>query len=537
MRILPPSKYWWRPFLLVALILAIAFLLIGPPTWWATQIRYALAPVLKNRVRDDAGILPKDDESRFEIFLQMIDDESGVDIRFVLVPEVRGESLEDFSTRTARELGVGRDAGRRGLLFIYDTSAHRLRLEVGATMEPIITDAFAGYLIREHVRNFFGTGNPSLGLRTTLFIVQHRLRRAVLAFDDDPRVYQFIEDSRRLALGGGASGDMRVDRAEAFLNRQSGSSPEARAYFSPQPSPEAAHARFLEWLGRGGYETDVPLLTPESQRYMASLPMTRGYNDFILMSEYGQAYRVDTRGGLAMAYFTTNPLLSPHFFRRTPEGWTIDIFAELRNTRNYSGYWYTWGLVESGDDFATTFADRYLDMSGVLRVAGGDNRPLPAKAFPDVTLWPAPHPEDSLVRVTVEEATARIAEVHGRSVIMLYDRASWKELAMVAARCRAAGAEVLAFYTDQEAQDVWNLPQALAYVRAPFAAVHLEDWRPGELRIAMQPVGVRVGKRVGDTWGPPIVAVRDGANGVLLQTEGIRELERGAGELVAACER
>jgi uncharacterized protein len=130
--------------------------------------------VLKNRVRDDAGILPKDDESRFEIFLQMIDDESGVDIRFVLVPEVRGESLEDFSTRTARELGVGRDADRRGLLFVYDTSAHRLRIEVGATMEPIITDAFAGYLIREHVRNFFGTGNPSLGLRTSGWTASRR---------------------------------------------------------------------------------------------------------------------------------------------------------------------------------------------------------------------------------------------------------------------------------------------------------------------------------------------------------------------------
>ena len=533
MRILPPSKYWWRPFLLVALILAIAFLVVGPPAWWAAQIRYALAPVLKNRVRDDAGILPKDDESRFEIFLQQIDDESGVDIRFVLVPEVRGESLEDFSVRTARELGVGRDGDRRGLLFVYDTSAHRLRIEVGATMEPIITDAFAGYLIREHVRNFFGTGNPSLGLRTTLFIVQHRLRRAVLAFDDDPRVYQFIEDARRLALGAGASGDMRVDRAQAFLNRPGGSSPEALAYFSPQPSPEAAFARFLEWLGRGGYETDVPLLTPQTQRYIASLPMTRGYNDFILMSEFGQAYRVDTRGELAMLYFTTNPLLSPHLLRRTPAGWTIDIFAELQNTRNYSGYWYTWGLVESGDDFATTFADRYLDMSGVLRVAGGDNRPLPAKAFPDVTLWPAPHPEDSLERVTVEEAAARIAAVPGRSVIMLYPQSTVLALAKIAERCRAAGAEVLAFNMDKEPQDVWNLPPALAYAGAPFPAVHLEQWPSGALVAAMRPVGVRVTM----SWAPPIVAVRDGASGVLLQTEGVRELERGSDDLVAACER
>ena len=172
-------------------------------------------------------------------------------------------------------------------------------------------------------------------------------------------------------------------------------------------------------------------------------------------------------------------------------------------------------------------------MSGVLRVAGGDNRPLPAKAFPDVTLWPAPHPEDSLVRVTVEEAAARIAAVPGRSVIMLYPQSTVLKLAKVAERCRAAGAEVLAFNMDKAPQDVWNLPTALAYAGAPFPAVHLEQWPSGALVAAMRPLGVRVAM----SWAPPIVAVRDGANGVLVQTEGMRELESGSDDLVAACER
>ena len=34
-----------------------------------------------------------------------------------------------------------------------------------------------------------------------------------------------------------------------------------------------------------------------------------------------------------------------------------------------------------------------------------------------------------------------------------------------------------------------------------------------------------------------IVAVRDGANGVLLQTERVDELENGSDDLIAACER
>jgi hypothetical protein len=81
---------------------------------------------------------------------------------------------------------------------------------VGAQLEGVVTDAFAGYLIRDHVRAFFGTGNPTTGLRTALIMIQHRLREAVLGHDYDPEVLAFIDDRRRLAVGGGATGTTRV---------------------------------------------------------------------------------------------------------------------------------------------------------------------------------------------------------------------------------------------------------------------------------------------------------------------------------------
>jgi hypothetical protein len=232
-----------------------------------------------------------------------------------------------------------------------------------------------------------------------------------------------------------------------------------------------------------------------------------------------------------MLYFTTNPLVSPHFFRRTPDGWVFDLMGELQNTRNYSGFWYTWGLLESGDDFATRFADRYLDMSGVLRVAGGDNRPLPSKVLPEVKLWPAPRAEDSLVDVTVDEAASRMAAASGRAVVLLYGTNQLEELVQVAERCRAAGAEVLAFNVDQDLPTLWALPQTLAYLGARFPAVHISQWPSGHLTAAMAPLGIRVGRR----WTQPIVAVRDAANGVMVQTEGLDMLRDGAEQLISAC--
>jgi uncharacterized protein len=78
-----------------------------------------------------------------------------------------------------------------------------------------------------------------------------------------------------------------------------------------------------------------------------------------------------------MLYYTDDPLLSPHFFRRTPDGWQLDTSGELRNTRNYVGTTYSWGMDRSGDIYDITFADQILPVGRVLRLRRGDNRPLP----------------------------------------------------------------------------------------------------------------------------------------------------------------
>jgi hypothetical protein len=533
MRIFPRTK-WHVARLILIIGITLHFL---SPAWWAAQARYSSAFLLKNRVRDQAGVLSFGDQWHFERFMQQIDDESGVDVRFLFVPSVPDEKFELFSVRMARAMGMGRDSDRRGVLFVYDVAGHRLRVEVGPMMEPIITDAFAGYLMREHVRTFFGTGNPSLGLRTTLFMVQDRLREAVLGRDYDPTFLQFIADSRRLAVGGGATADLQAGQPAAFLNREGTSSRSVRSYFGPQPTPEAAYQRFLEWLAQGTYATDVPLFTPLSQEYMATLTMTRGFNDHVLMMEYGQPHQVDRRGDLALVYFTTNPLLWPHFLRRTPQGWVIDMWAEVLDVRNYSGWWYTWGLRDNGDDFATTFADHYASYSGLLRVRGGDNRPLPVKAYPGIKLQPPPSPADTLIHITVDEAAGRIGNTRSRSLVLLY--ATWSQdwlagmpaLTNLATECRKAGVEVLAFNTDLEPRALWNLPGVLRRNAAPFEAVHLSRWEHGQLSRAMEPLGIRVGVE----WMAPIVAVRNGPAGVIIQTEGLQEFASRLDALHAAC--
>jgi uncharacterized protein len=496
------------------------------------------------KVDDRVGIIPAFDERKYNEYLVQVQSESGIDVRIALVPDTRGQPLEQFALRAMRELDVGRETGGRGLLIVYDTLAHAMRIEVGPKLEGILPDAFVGYLMREHVDAFFGGGRPELGLRTTLFMVHWRIRMARLGEEYDPSFEEYMRDVRRLASGGGASGRIARDSGVAGFINTSGDAA-ASAYFLPQPSVEAAYRRHHEWLAMGGGQVDVPLFTPASQTYLRRLPMSPAFNAYLLATEFGRRYTVDQRGDLAMLYYTDDPFLSPKFFRRTADGWQMDVFAEVANSQEAAGFWYTWRLRVSGDDFSRVFADRYTPMAvpGVddfYRVAGGDNRALTIRgnASPVESELHRPKPagarsppDSGAVAVeylTVREVAERVRNARGRpAVVVLYGtwneqtRGQFSEIVRVARSCREQGVEFLAFQKDANPRAVADLPVLLARHRAPFPPLQLHPWRSGLLDATMGELGIRVGRQ----WRPPLVAVLDRDGRVVRQAQGVTDWE------------
>jgi hypothetical protein len=431
-----------------------------------------------------------------------------------------------------------------------------MRFEVGPKLEGIDPDAFVGYLMRYHLDAFFGGGRPELGLRTTLFMIHWRIRLARLGEEYDPSFEEYMRDVRRLSSGGGASGRIALDSALAgFINRTGDTA--ASAYFRPQPTVEAAYRRHQEWLALGGGQVDVPLLTPASQIYLQRLPMSPAFNAYILATEFRRSYLVDQRGDLAMLYYTDDPFLSPKFFRRTPDGWQMDVYAEVVNSQEATGFWYTWRLRVSGDDFSRVFADRYTPMNvpGVpdfSRVAGGDNRALTIRgtSVPVASELDrrkdadAPAPTRSATPavqwVTVGEAAQRIRGARGRpAVVLLYGiwndqtRGHFPAVVRAARACRDRGTDFLAFHTDQSPRAIAELPGFLKRHEAPFPALQLYRWRSGLLDATMGELGIRVGRQ----WLPPLAALLDREGRVVWQAQGVTDWEAlpcMAGELVRA---
>jgi uncharacterized protein len=264
------------------------------------------------RLHDKVKALTTEDRRKFNEVLGWLHSENGVDAHVELLPGIGGEPLEEYSLRRMRQLRIGGESARRGLLLVYDRSSGRTRIEVGADLEGVLTDAFIGHINRDNLGQYLSAGEVRDGLYATLFMILDRLRQATLGNDFDPRVLGFVADSRRLALGAGQTTHVGDD---GTLSARAATAAE-RAYFAPQPTVRAAFERFHEWLAYGGQPHDVPLFTATSSEWFEESPNTRAFSEMWLMQEYGHAFRIDERGKLAMLVFTDSPLPQPHFFRK-----------------------------------------------------------------------------------------------------------------------------------------------------------------------------------------------------------------------------
>lgn len=328
----------------------------------------------QSHVLDRAGVIPPQDLPRFEQYMGWIMRESGLDIRFVFLPGTGDKSIEMLATDLMDQLQIGGRTGHeRGVLLLYDMEGQRLKVEVGYGLEGWFPDAFVSYLVQDHARMFFSSGDISLGLRLMLRLLQHRIREAVIGNDFDPRALDKVRPLSHLSGGAGVSANVKLGGSTIASPAPDSVDPMA---YAAGDSPADAYHRYLDWLSRWPVSPQVDMFTPESRNYLASLHLSAPYAEFILLGEYGKPFQVIERGDLALLYFTGTPFVSPHFFVRNDGRWRMDMIAEVRNTREHVGGEYTWAYRGDGDSYTLAFGDQLVTLKGYRRIRDGDNREL-----------------------------------------------------------------------------------------------------------------------------------------------------------------
>lgn len=133
--------------------------------WNGTGLMAAVPPVPDpiRFVNDYAGQLQPDQVQKLEKKLSRYSEQSGNQIVVVIVPELDGRSIEEYSLELAESWGIGQVGRDNGILLLTALRERQVRIEVGYGLEGAVPDAIArrvidGYILPNFKKGDFFTG-------------------------------------------------------------------------------------------------------------------------------------------------------------------------------------------------------------------------------------------------------------------------------------------------------------------------------------------------------------------------------------------
>lgn len=135
------------------------FLILFCANFFALEIPRLTSPVV-----DNAKIMSESKRQELEQFLLSLDKNSSAQIAVLTIPSLKGESLEEYSIRVAREWGLGNAEDSKGVLLLIAFDEKKIRIETGYGVEGDLTDAKCGMIIRNVIAPNFQNGKYSEGI-------------------------------------------------------------------------------------------------------------------------------------------------------------------------------------------------------------------------------------------------------------------------------------------------------------------------------------------------------------------------------------
>jgi uncharacterized protein len=121
-------------------------------------------PPLTGRVVDDAHVLSPQVQADLSAKLNALQQKNGDQVVVVTLPSLQGLEIEDYGYQLGRAWGIGQKGKNTGALFIVAPAEHKVRIEVGYGLEPVLTDALTSVILQTQVLPRFRTGDVSGGI-------------------------------------------------------------------------------------------------------------------------------------------------------------------------------------------------------------------------------------------------------------------------------------------------------------------------------------------------------------------------------------
>jgi len=148
---------WAATFAVVALVLFAAAHAFAAPTF---------PPLNGQRVVDNAHVLSAQTQGDLTTKLAALEQKTGDQVVVVTLPDLQGLEIEDYGYQLGRAWGIGQKGKDNGVIFIVAPSLHKVRIEVGYGLEPVMTDALSSVILQTQVLPKFRSGDYDGGVES-----------------------------------------------------------------------------------------------------------------------------------------------------------------------------------------------------------------------------------------------------------------------------------------------------------------------------------------------------------------------------------
>lgn len=121
-------------------------------------------PAWSGPVNDLAQVMTAQQQQELTEYLTSLNHQTGIQMAVLTVPSLEGDSIEDFSFRTASAWKLGQAKEDNGALLVVSEGDRELRIEVGYGLEGLLTDAKSGLIIRNIITPHFRNGDYGTGI-------------------------------------------------------------------------------------------------------------------------------------------------------------------------------------------------------------------------------------------------------------------------------------------------------------------------------------------------------------------------------------
>ena len=133
-------------------------------------------PEYQGFVNDYAGLLSPAVKTQLDAQLTQLQKDTAAEVAVVIVKTLEGDSVEDYAVKLFEKWGIGRKGKDNGVLFLVAVDEHKLRIEVGYGIEPVITDGRAGRILRDEVTPRFKDSDYDGGILAGVASIEKYIR-------------------------------------------------------------------------------------------------------------------------------------------------------------------------------------------------------------------------------------------------------------------------------------------------------------------------------------------------------------------------